>query len=348
MDNRTITCVARQTPEPAEVCDNGQDDDCNGIVDDGAECTQNFTATTDLVIGSDNPEDGEGDDAPAHHVCLDPFTIDRHEVTMRAFAVFLSSFDQSNIQIGRPPRPLNPTVVYGRYVMLVENGEHIPLMAVPNEVGPLSFDQLAYAWAPHDRNNDALPAVNVTWLGANRYCQWAGKHLPTEAEFFRVARGPTGTRAFPWGSEPPTCDRANIGRGGPDGGPCVGEPLPVDSLQAGATAEGVFHLYGNANEWMYDYLDTNASHTRNNYYESLPADGGAWCATYPHGPIGPATGAPISQPEDAGLYCVNCRFARGRHYRTVDLRIGIRRWLDADRGEPFVGFRCSQGGADRP
>ena len=347
-DNSHVTCEARQSPEPAEVCDNGQDDDCNGIVDDGPDCAQNFTATTNLQIGSNDPDEGEGDDAPAHQVCLAPFTIDRHEVTMTAFAVYLSSLDQSNVHVGRPSTPLNPTVVYGQYVNLDEAGQSIPLLAVPNEVGPLTFDRLGYAWAPHDATSGNLPVVNVTWLGASRYCEWAGKHLPTEAEFFRVARGPTGTRPYPWGVESPTCDRTNVGRGGPDGGPCVGSPLPVDQLQSGATAEGVFNIYGNVNEWMYDYLNTNSTHTRNNYYQSLSADGGAWCTTYPQGPIGPEAGAPINQPEDAGAYCVNCRFARGRHYRTVDLRIGIRRWLDADRGEPYVGFRCSQGGADRP
>jgi formylglycine-generating enzyme required for sulfatase activity len=345
-DDARVECV-RNEPMPAEICGNGVDDDCNGIVDDGADCMQNYPATSGLTIGSNNPEEGEGDDAPAHQVCLDAFSLDRYEVTIEAFATFLSSLDRTKLRIATPPAPLNPTVAYGQYLLYDDNGRAIPLLLVPSAPTALSIDMLPYAFAPHDDASRQLPVVNVTWFGATRYCEWAGKHLPTEAEFFRAARGPTGTRPFPWGSEPVSCERANVGRGGPDGGPCVGAPLPVTSMPMGATPEGVFHLYGNVNEWMFDFLDTNLTHSRNNYYESLPADGGAWCNAYPRGPLGPDAGSPIAQPEDAGLYCVRCRFARGRHYRTVDLRIGIRRWLDADRGEPFVGFRCSQGGAAR-
>ena len=115
----------------------------------------------------------------------------------------------------------------------------------------------------------------------------------------------------------------------------------------GASVDGrAFHLYGNANEWMFDWLDTNLGHTQNRFYASVSAD--AWCQRFPEGPTGPAVGSPISQPEDAGLYCQQCRFARGRHFRTVDTRIGIRRWLDPDRSDETVGFRCSRGGAMRP
>ena len=117
----------------------------------------------------------------------------------------------------------------------------------------------------------------------------------------------------------------------------------------------IFHLYGNANEWMYDYLDNNLTHTQNRYYESIRAvdpDSGVftrdWCDRHPEGPTGPLMGSPLSRPEDGGvLYCRQCRIARGRHFRTVDLRIGIRRWLDADRSDDTVGFRCSGGGAAR-
>jgi hypothetical protein len=171
-DNHAITCDARLQPDPMETCDNGIDDDCNGIVDDGSDCTANYGRTTGLQVGSNNPDDGEGDDSPAHSVCLDAFTIDRHEVSMAAFAVFLSSFDQAKLSINRPPTPANPTVVYGRYVLLQDGGQSVPLLAIPNTAGPMSFDRTGYAWALHDPNSANLPAVNVTWLGANRYCQW--------------------------------------------------------------------------------------------------------------------------------------------------------------------------------
>ena len=342
-----VTCVQRTQPAPAEVCNNGLDDDCNGLVDDGPTCTVNFPMTTGLVVGSDDPSVGDGDDAPAHTVCLDAYTLDDYEVTFQAFSVYLSSLDQSNFRVAAPSAPLNTTVAYGQYLIYNDSGTDVPMVLVSNPPDNLALRETPYGFTPFDAAAPMLPIVNVTWFAADRYCRWAGKHLPTEAEWFRAARGVDGTRPYPWGSQAPTCALANVGSGGPNGGPCVGNPWPVGSSTAGTTPEGVYDLYGNANEWMWDYLDDNAAHSANVYYQSHPADGGAWCQDEPHGPLGPAMGAPINEPEDAGLYCVACRFARGRHYRTVDLRIGIRRWLDADRAEPYVGFRCSQGGASR-
>jgi formylglycine-generating enzyme required for sulfatase activity len=352
----TLTCEVNPA-EQEDICLNGIDDNCNGVVDDGAECVVNYPATTTLRIGSDNPADGEGDDAPAHEVCLAPFVLDRHEVTQQQFAVFLGALPQDRLRIERPTSVMNPTVTYGRYVIYRNSeGQDVNLMFVPNRPGPLVLQRGEGYWTPPSPDSARLPVTGVTWFGAAMYCAWAGKQLPTEAEFFHAARGAMGTRPFPWGSDPPSCERANIGVNGPDGGACVGAPLPVDSLPAGRNPEGVFHLYGNANEWMYDWLDTNENHTRNNYYQSLPPnpqrnDAGmlvnAWCERYPAGPIGPDAGSPITQPENAGLYCQQCRFARGRHFRTVDTRIGIRRWLDPDRSDETVGFRCSRGGAAR-
>lgn len=344
-----MECVRRASPETTETCHDGLDQDCNGVVDDGAACVQNYTATTGFLVGSPNPGDGEGEDYPQHPVCLAPFTLDRHEVTFEAFTAFLSTLDRRRISVATPPRPINPTEAYGRYLLFREDdGSQTPLLLMPDPADGLSIRMTQYQFVTVDSAAKDLPVVNVTWFGADRYCRWAGKHLPTEAEFFRAMRGaPTDNRRYPWGSQEPTCERANIGVGGPDGGACVGRPWPVGSRQMGATPEGVYDLYGNANEWVFDWLNTNREHTVNNYFASLPATQEAWCNAHPNGPTGPDAGAPIARTGDAGLYCQQCRQARGRHYRTIDTREGIRRWLDPDRGEPFVGFRCSQGGADR-
>ncbi len=352
-----LSCeVAAQEQE--DICRNGIDDNCNGVVDDSSDCVANFGPTRGLQVGSNNAADGEGDDAPAHQVCLGSFALDRYEVTQRQFSVFLSQLAPDRVRVARPTQVMNNTVTYGRYVIYRQtDGSDANLMFVPNRPGPMSLLQGDGFWLPSSEDNAELPAVGVTWFGAAMYCTWAGKQLPTEAEFFRASRGDNGMRPFPWGADPPSCLRANIGVNGPDGGACVGLPVAVTSLDMGRSPEGVFHLYGNVNEWMYDWLDTNPTHTQNNYYNSLPAmplravDGGvptnAWCETHPQGPLGPDAGSPITQPENAGLYCQQCRFARGRHYRTVDTRIGIRRWLDPDRSDETVGFRCSRGGAPR-
>ena len=96
-----------------------------------------------------------------------------------------------------------------------------------------------------------LPVVEVTWHDAMAYAAWLGGSLPTEAQWEFSARGPGG-RTYPWGEEPPACERANFVA-------CVtatGAPatlLPVKAgREKGKTPEGVYDLAGNAWEWSRD------------------------------------------------------------------------------------------------
>jgi iron(II)-dependent oxidoreductase len=84
---------------------------------------------------------------------------------------------------------------------------------------------------------------HVCWYEADAYARWAGKRLPTEAEWEKAASGSDGRpRAHPWGEAPPTEAHANLG------GDTWG-PAPVGSYAAGRSADGVWGLLGDVWEW---------------------------------------------------------------------------------------------------
>jgi len=100
---------------------------------------------------------------------------------------------------------------------------------------------------PEPMTRDDHPAVCVDWFQAQNYCAALDKHLPTEAEWERVAAGRDQLR-FPWGDAEPTCERAQF-----DG--CGEYTRPVGTRPAGATPEGVHDLAGNASEWIHDWYE---------------------------------------------------------------------------------------------
>ncbi|MEM7346603.1 MAG: SUMF1/EgtB/PvdO family nonheme iron enzyme, partial [Chloroflexota bacterium] len=162
--------------------------------------------------------------APTRTLFLPSYFIDRFEVTAAAYATYLNSIHEQQLRCSEFD------------CLETHNRVEINVVGVEFVTG-----QFRAKSAYQNR-----PVTGVEWQSAKSYCSWAGKRLPTEAEWEKAARGAEGF-LYPWGNDRLT-SRDDI----------VSEtshaifPFPIGSHAKDISPYGVIDLFGNATEWVAD------------------------------------------------------------------------------------------------
>jgi serine/threonine protein kinase len=185
---------------------------------------------------------------PRVRVAVAPFFLDRDEVTNDEFAQLLNDY--------RGTLVVTDDEEYHRPRFVRRNtgaGETDVLYDLNDENGG-SIDYVDHREYRVRAGKGRLPAAQMSWYGANLYCESHGKRLPTENEWEAAARG-TGDRRFPWGSAPPRCGDVVVPNDGevPMTGDCPRgnqvSPRIVGSASQDASPDGIRDLAGNVSEW---------------------------------------------------------------------------------------------------
>jgi formylglycine-generating enzyme required for sulfatase activity len=277
-----------------------------------------------------------GDAQPVHRVYVDGFWMDRTEVTNEEFARFVGATGYRTVA-ERTPSPKD--YPGARAENLVAGSLVFDPPSRPVPLGNYFFwwSYIVRANWSHPlgpasdlRGRARYPVVHIAFEDAQAYAAWAGKRLPTEAEFEFAARGGLAGKAYAWGDELTPGGRwmANTFQGhfpnadsADDGWKGI---APVASFPP--NAYGLYDVAGNVWEWVSDYY-------RPDYYATLAASGLA------RNPTGPGDSFDPEEPS------AEKRVQRGGSFLCTDqycsrYLVGSRGKGEPSSGASHLGFRC--------
>ncbi|MGH8444599.1 MAG: formylglycine-generating enzyme family protein, partial [Solimonas sp.] len=246
------------------------------IVGDGVRGPQDMAWVPggEFLMGSDHKL-AQANERPAHKVAVHGYWMDRHHVTNADFARFVAATAYVTTAERKPdwetlkpqvpegtPRPPDSALVPGAMVFVGTDQ-------------PVDYSQVWRWWryvpgadwrhpdgpASSIEGKDRHPVVQVSWEDAQAYARWAGKRLPTEAEWEFAARGGLEQATYAWGEDfsPDGRQMANVWQGQQR------RPFPVVSAKAGgalgtsavgtfpANGYGLYDMTGNAWQWVSDW-----------------------------------------------------------------------------------------------
>jgi formylglycine-generating enzyme required for sulfatase activity len=291
-------------------------------------------------MGGDN-EQARADEFPKHQVAVPNFWMDATEVTNAQFQKFVEAtgyitvaeraIDLEELKKQVPPGTELPSAEELQPFSLVFKS---PSNGNLQTLGPGDWWQMVKgaSWqhpqgpASNLKGKENLPVVHVCWYDAVAYCKWAGKRLPSEAEWEYAARAGESSSIYPWGKEPVSVKMANFFQGdfpvkqlNEDG---FLRLAPVKSFPANAL--GLYDMAGNVWEWCADWY-------RPDYY--------AQKAQLLRNPQGPADSYDPDEPSTpkkvvrGGSFLCNDTYCSG-------YRVAARMKSSPDTGLEHTGFRC--------
>ncbi|RYF98673.1 MAG: formylglycine-generating enzyme family protein, partial [Chitinophagaceae bacterium] len=286
---------------------------------------------------------GRDDEYPQHQVSVDGFWMDVTEVTNGQFAAFVKATGYVTTAEQKPdweelkkqvppgtPKPADSLLVPASLVFAATSSP-VPLDNPAQWWQWVSGANWKHPQGPQStiEGKDNYPVVQVSWDDANAYAKWAGKRLPTEAEWEFAARSKMQGKVYTWGDEPVTQgkQKTNIWQGRfPDDNKLqdgFAGSAPVRSFTP--NSYGLYDIAGNVWEWCSDWYDSN-------YYNTV--NGAA--AKNPHGP------SASNDPQEPG---VPKRVVRGGSFLChesycASYRVSARMKTSPDTGLEHTGFRC--------